>query len=168
MDDIKLNKRIIRLIGDLGESLARQKLESEQYKIEPFGNCDAGLCFRCGYSLEGRPPPPEYDDTQTPLENYMDSFSVFIYPNNCKRGDKWIKLMQYRDNLKSRYSSYRGSDLDFYAIKNNKEYLIEIKTNKGELENSQKKLMEYSKELGYIPLIIKIEVTGKITEIKGL
>jgi len=142
-------------------------LETEKYKIEAFNYCDAGLCFQCGYSREGR-PPPEYNDTQTSLEKYIDSFSVFTYPKKCKRGDNWIKLMKYRDNLESRYSFYRGSDLDFYAIKGNDEYIIEVKTNKGELEESQKKLMEYSKELGYIPLVIKVEVLSKVTEIKGL
>ena len=167
MDNIRIDKQIIRLIGDLGESLARQVLGREKYKIEAFNYCDAGLCFQCGFSREGR-PPPEYNDTQTSLEKYIDSFSVFTYPDICKRGDKWVKLMQYRDTLESRYSSYRGSNLDFYATKNNKEYIIEIKTNKGMLEKSQLELMQYSKELGYIPVLIDVEVSCKITEIKEL
>jgi len=167
MDNIRIDKQIIRLIGDLGENLVRQALKREHYNLEDFDRCDAKICFRCGYSLEGR-PPPNYNESQTSLEQYMDSFSIFKYPDNCKRGEKWIKLMRYRDELESRYSSYRGSSLDFYATKDDKEYLIEVKTNKGNLEKSQAKLIEYSKELGYIPLLINVRVASKITKIKEL
>ena len=73
--------------------------------------------------------------------------------------------MQYRDKLPSRGT--RGFNLDFYAKKDGKEYIIESKTNSARIRKSQLKLIEYAKELGYIPILIRsrIEVTGEITEI---
>lgn len=162
---MRRDKQIARLVGDLGEILAKQALEGEGYRIERFDGCNAELCYnRCGWYSRIIPLP----DSQTTLEEHIKPFSDFKYPSNCRRGEKWIKLMKHRDKLVSRYSSYRGSNLDFYATKDNKEYVIEIKTNKAVLEKSQKELIEYAKELGYIPILVRSRVSGKVTKTKEL
>lgn len=155
---MRLNKKARSLIGYIGERLAKEALEREGYTIESFDRCDARLYLVCGEPVK-------------PMKKYKPGGPEYEYPDNCKRGEKWLKLMHYRDKLvKIDRSVTRGMNLDFYAIKNGKEFIVESKANSARIRKSQIKLIEYAKELGYIPFLIKskVKVTGGITEIKEL
>lgn len=165
MGKIYLNKQARNLIGYVAERLAKGRLKKKGYEIESFDYCGSERCFECGW-------------LSTSKEWHIGKERR--YPKQCRRGKKWLELMRYRDQLVMRYRYdlirffektrkplLKGINLDYYAKKNEEEYVIEVKANTSRLSKAQKELVKYAKQLGYCVLHIHvtIDVTGKIDEV---
>lgn len=57
-----------------------------------------------------------------------------------------------------------GAGVDLVGKKDNKFYLIEIKTNRAALQGYQKKMLLKSKEFGFIPLVLRVKVKINVPE----
>jgi len=153
-----LGKYSKQLIGRVGERLAREELENQGYELQSFDRCKSNLCIVCGF----------------PIHPYSKDFRsgdvLNDYPNSCSRGKRWLELLRYRDKLRSNHNVHaeRGLNLDFYATKNDDEYVIEVKTNRAKLTKAQKKLMEYAQQLNFHPLYVRVRVSvsGEVTEVR--
>jgi len=118
--------------GEIGEEIAKKFLVDAGYEITSFGELASNV-----FSMDKS------------YERLIRRGSVELF-----LGDKhqdFIRLCKV-------WKKEHWAGLDWVGRKEGKIYLIEVKANRAVLKDSQKKTLLKGKELGFIPLVVRIKV----------
>jgi hypothetical protein len=76
----------------------------------------------------------------------------------AKEGSGAYHVWERTGDYEALYFRSSNFGFDFIAKKDKKFYLVEVKTNRAILQDYQRKMLEKSKEFGFIPVVLRVKV----------
>ncbi len=152
-----------RHAGEIGERIAQNLLVNSGYEIRPFDAVAPNIMTR-----------KENRHLETVKKGSAKLFFGDKYADFIKFCAIWNTDPDVPSSISGSHRS-RGQDeeetfslhrggLDWVGKKDNKFYLIEVKTNRAVLQAYQKKMLLKAKKFGFIPLVLRIKVKISMPE----
>ena len=126
-------KSLIAYEGQIGEAIARNYLKKQGFIIHSYMML---------VDFIGRPCPG-----QSFAEDFLGS-----------KRQNFIELNKACDKIYSG-KEHRRRRFDLVAKKEDKYYIVEVKTNKAQLNKWQREALQLSKKFGFIPMLVRTKVT---------
>ena len=152
-----IRSSISQSIGILGESVRFKILSNKGYDLWAFSDLAQELSVH---------DSPFYDDVYSEeyLLNFFDSDIILQkFIDYCDFWSKDPNVPSGKTFQKSPGRNRRGRSINFgpdwVGKKNGQFYLIEVKTNTAKLQKYQKKMLIKSKDFGFIPLVVRLNVS---------
>lgn len=190
---LDINRVCGRHAGDIGERIAWIILTQNGYDIWDFSSLVDSICERLTreeleriitkkiiYSPQiKKNKDNEYDIADKFFNSkYTDNFIKYCCAWNIEsklRGSTIRPVFDVehrREAERNNTFSLPSSGPDYVGKKDDKFYIIEVKTNSAVLQRHQKKMLLLAKDFGFIPLLVKMRVDIKVplekVEIKEL
>jgi len=153
-----IGRMLGRHAGDIGEKFAHKILTDAGYEIRSFAELSSDVLCK----------DENFKSHEILYRGIAKMFLGNKYQDFIEFCEAWNRDLKVPSTIRgvrphgTETFSPTGVGFDFVGMKDDKFYLIEVKTNRAVLQKFQKKMLLKAKDFGFIPLIVRVKVEVRV------